>query len=251
MYAYNSGLNYYETQPNPAMGDRSFKKAEEMFNETLDRCSDFHANCSYYLGVINYTQQDMEEATKSGSKCFKEYKHSETERYPDDFTKKLADVNEVLGDLEQDQAIKENKVPFEPQLVRNVSSNKNEYFPMISPDNELMFYTRKLDRRDPGAIKSNWVEEFTVSHRKGVKSPFDGGSPLANPFNDGSFRSYGAATLSVDNKEMIICACNPVEISGQSYMNCDLYRTTYERKGTGGNDYEWDAIGKYGRQNQR
>ena len=71
MYAYNTGLDYYETQPNPAMGDRSFKKAEEMFSIALDLCSDYHANASYYLGVINYTQQDMPEAIK----WFKEFKN--------------------------------------------------------------------------------------------------------------------------------------------------------------------------------
>lgn len=245
MYAYQSGLKYYETRPNPAMGDRSFAKAEEMFASTLDLCSDYHANCSYYLGVINYTQKDMESAVK-WFKEFKKFKHSDTERYPDDFTKKLKDVDEVLGDVEKDQKIKSEKVPFEPKIVANVSTSKNEYFPMISPDNELMFYTRKLDRRDPGAIKSRIVEEFTVSHRRSIASPFDGGQPFKRPFNDGSFKSYGAATMSVDNKEMIICACNPIEVSGQSYMNCDLYITSYERTGEGGNDYQWTPLENMG-----
>jgi len=245
MYAYNTGLDYYETQPNPAMGDRSFKKAEEMFSIALDLCSDYHANASYYLGVINYTQQDMPEAIK-WFKEFKNYKHSDTDRYPADFTKKLADVEEVLVDLEKDIAIKSKQVPFEPKLVRNVSTDKNEYFPMISPDNELIFYTRKLDRRNLGDIKSNVVEEITFSARPTMKSDFDGGNPLKKPFNDGSVQSYGAATLSVDNKEMIICACKAEQIYGQSYMNCDLYSTTFERSGSGGNDFQWTALENMG-----
>lgn len=245
MYAYNSGLNYYETQPNPAMGDRSFKKAEEMFAITLDLCSDYHANASYYLGVINYTQQEMTEAIK-WFKEFKKFKHLDTERYPEDFTKKLSDVDEVLADLEKDLAIKSEQVPFAPKLVRNVSTDKNEYFPMISPDNELIFYTRKLDRRNLGDIKSNVVEEITFSARPTMKSDFDGGNPLKKPFNDGSVQSYGAATLSVDNKEMIICACKAEQIYGQSYMNCDLYSTTFERSGSGGNDFQWTELENMG-----
>lgn len=246
MYTYQTGIRHYETQPNPAMGDRSFAKAEELFKETLDRCSDFHANCTYYLGVINYTQKDMPEAVK-WFKEFKKYKHSDTDRYPDDFTKKLSDVSEVLADLEQDAAIKSKKVPFNPVKVPNVSSKDNEYFPMISPDNEFMYYTRKLDRRNLGDIKGNWVEELTVSHGNGMKAQFDGGQPVDKPFNDGSFRSYGAATLSVDNKEMIICACNPVEISGQNYMNCDLYRTTYELSTVAGKTrYIWSPLENLG-----
>lgn len=245
MYAYQRGLDYYDQNPNPAMGDKSFLKAEEMFEETYDKCPDFHGNVTYYLGVINYTQKDMEKAIL-WFKRFKQFQSSDTERYPSDFTKKLADVTEVLNDLEKELAVKSEKVPFEPQLVRNVSSAKDEYFPMISPDNELMFYTRKLDRRNLGDIKSNIVEEFTVSQRRDIKSPFDGGVPFKYPFNDGSFKSYGAATLSVDNKEMIICACNPIEVSGQNYMNCDLYSTTYERTGTGGNDYQWTPLENLG-----
>ena len=245
MYAYNSALKYYETFPNPARGDKSFIKAEEMFRLALAACSDYHANCSYYLGVINYTQKDQVEAIK-WFKEFKNYKHSDTDRYPDDFSKKLTDVNEVLGDLERDEKVKSNVVPFKPRLVRNVSTANNEYFPMISPDNELIFYTRKLDRKNLGDIKSNVIEEITFSKRSSMLTDFDSGEPLKNPFNDGSFQSYGAATLSVDNKEMIVCACKKEEVYGQPYMNCDLYITTYVRSGSGGNDFSWTPLENMG-----
>ncbi len=241
MFAYQSGLTAYETYPNPTLGDKNFAKAEEMFLETLERCSDYHANCTYYLGVINYTQKDMPNAIK-WFKEFKKYKHSDTNRYPDDFTKKLKDVDEVLEDLERDIAVKSNEVPFNPKIVKNVSTSNQEYFPMISPDNELIFYTRKLDRANLGDIKSNVIEEFTFSKRSSTALDFDGGKPFAHPFNDGSVQSYGAATLSVDNKEMIICACKKEEVYGQPYMNCDLYSTTFERSGKGGNDFSWTPL---------
>ena len=37
MYAYDAGLVYYEKQPNPAMGDRSFQKAEESESQSFGR----------------------------------------------------------------------------------------------------------------------------------------------------------------------------------------------------------------------
>jgi len=246
VYAYNNAMNFYETKPNPSMGGRSLQKSEELFRVVLDLCPDYHANASYYLGVINYMQQEMPEAIK-WFKAFKNYNHSDVNRYPEDFTKKLTDVNDVLTDLENDLVLKSNQVPFAPQLVRNVSTSNNEYFPMISPDNELIFYTRKLDRSDLGSIRSNVLEEITFSARASIKSSFDGGSPLSKPFNDGSVQSYGAATLSVDNKEMIICACKSEQIYGQAYMNCDLYSTTFKRSGTGGNDFQWTELKNMGR----
>ena len=36
MYAYNSGTKYIETLPNPALGEKSYKKAEEM--QYLEGC---------------------------------------------------------------------------------------------------------------------------------------------------------------------------------------------------------------------
>ncbi len=245
MYAYNSGLSYYERNPNPSMGDRSFQKAEEMFTKTLELCSDYHANCSYYLGVINFTQQDKKEAIR-WFKEFKKFKNSDNSRYPDDYAKKLKDVNEVLKDLESEQDILNNPVPYKPELVKNVSSPKDEYFPMISPDNELIFYTRKLDRKNLGDLVSNVVEEFTYSYRPDVNSLFSTGTPLKAPFNDGTFTNYGSAALSVDNKEMIICACKKEPIYGQEYLNCDLYTTTFKRSGEGGNDYIWTPLKNMG-----
>lgn len=247
MYAYNSGLDYYKALPNPAKGDRSFQKAEDLFQQALDICSDFHANCTYYLGVINYTQQDKPTAIM-WFKQFAVYKHNSVERYPEDYSKKLADVNEVLKDLEEEQSIKNDAVPFEPSIVKHVSTSNNEYFPMISPDNEMIFYTRKLDKANLGDIRSNVLEEFTYSTRANMNSEFDGGAPFAAPFNDGSVQSYGAATLSVDNKEMVICACKRETVFNQPYMNCDLYIATYERSGEGGNDFSWSALVNMGDQ---
>ena len=241
MFAYTMGLKNYDEQPNPTMGDRNFVKAEEMFQTALEHCSDYHANCSYYLGVINYTQLDKTEAMK-WFEAFKNFKHSDNSRYPEDYAKKMGDVNEVLKDSKAEQEVLAIEVPFSPSIVKNVSSDKDEYFPMISPDNELIFYTRKLDRANLGDIRSNIVEEFTFSKRSDVKSAFNYGEPLKRPFNTGEFTNYGAATLSVDNKEMIICACKKEIVYGQEYLNCDLYTAQYQRSGEGGNDFVWSKL---------
>ena len=247
MYAYYIALDYYETFPNPARGDRSLLKAEEMLSLALEKCSDYHGNCSYYLGVINWRQNEFPEAVKWFKK-FQVFKHSDESRYPENYGQKLANVKKELEKMERDAKIKTEEVPYSPSIVRNVSTGNQEYFPMISPDNELIFYTRKLDRKNLGDIHSNVVEEITCSLRPNMLTEFDGGKPLPHPFNDGSVRSYGAATLSVDNKEMILCACQETMVGTQQYMNCDLYSTTFERSGDGGNDYSWTPLVNLGNQ---
>lgn len=245
MYAYQQGMKYYETQPNPALGDRSLQRSKELFEKCIELCSDYHANCYYYIGVIEYSQQNMEVAFANFKK-FVAFKGSEPSRYPEDYDKKLKDVKEVLGEIETENALKSTTVPFNPKMVQNVSSANDEYFPMISPDNELMFYTRKVNDKRLGDMQSNWVEQFTFSQRPGMNGLFDKGTPFSNPFNDGTFPSYGAATMAVDNKEMILCACKDEEVRGQKYRNCDLYITYYTRSGAGGNDFKWSPLENLG-----
>ena len=194
VYAYVKGVEYYDTYPNPAKGDKSFETAERLFQEAIDRCPDFHANCYYFLGVINYTQKDMESAV-AWFKKFKSFRHSDVDRYSEDHTKMLSDVENVITKYEKEQSVKSNAVPFHPVIVKNVSTSDQEYFPMISPDNELIFYTRKLDARSYGDLRSNVVEQLTVSKRPTMTSDFDGGVKLPEPFNNGSVQSYGATSL--------------------------------------------------------
>lgn len=241
MFAYATGLEYYKKQPSPTLGDKSMQKAEDMFRKALEQCSDYHADCFYYLGVINFTQKDNKEALQ-WFKAFQTFKHSDVKRYSDDHDKRLKDVKEVLADLEAEEDILGTQVPFAPQIVKNVSTKSDEYFPMISPDNELIFYTRKLDRKNLGDLVSNVVEEFTFSQRPDINTFFNGGEGLKTPFNTGEFSNYGSATLSVDNKEMIICACKKEIVYGRDYLNCDLYSTKYERSGAGGNDFNWTPL---------
>ncbi len=244
MYAYNLAIESYDTDPNPDRGDRLFVKAEKLFKETLELCNDYHSNCTYYLGVINYSQSEMDEATQ-WFKAFQAYTHDDASKYADDHDKRLQDVAEVVGDLEYENEVLTTEVPFDPKRVRNVSTGTEEYFPMISPDNELIFYSRMVEREVTTFNKVD-VEQFTFSHRPDIHTDFDGGEPLPSPFNESNIRSYGASTLSVDNKEMIICACKDEKVQGMDYRNCDLYSTTYMRSGEGGNDYTWTPLERLG-----
>lgn len=241
LYAYNSGVKSYETSANPATGDRSFQRAEELFEKAAELCPDYHSDMYYYLGVINYTQEQKDIATKWFQK-FVAFKHSDNSRYGATYTKQLSDVKALLVTEKEEKDMLSNVVPFNPKKVPNVSTGNDEYFPMISPDNLLMFYTRKQDLKNLGDIVSNIQEVYTYSIRTDEGLSFDAGKAFPKPFNNGTFQSYGAATMSVDNKEMIICACKKTEVKGQAYMNCDLYSTTYQKTGPNPSDYQWSEL---------
>lgn len=241
-YAYDMGMEYFKTQPNPALGERSFEKAEVMLKNAVEYCDDYNSEMLYLLGVINYSQSEMDDAKKWFEK-FIAYKHSDNSRYGENYAKQLADIKEVMAELADEQEMMSTTVPFNPKMVPNVSSGEwDEYFPMISPDNEMMFFTRKVDRKNLGDTFSNWKEEFTVAKRKDETQPFTTGEAFPRPFNDGTYSSFGAASMSVDNKEMIICACKKTEVQGQPYTNCDLYSTTFMRNESAKSGYEWTPL---------
>lgn len=246
IYAYNLGMKNLNSNQNSA--NKSFSKAESLFQEVMGICEDYNAGTLYYLGVIKYMQRDNASAKEWLTK-FVNYKNTDNTRFPNDFGTMLNNAKGVLKKWESEpvadvaEVVEIQEVPFEPSLVKNVSSTDNEYFPMISPDNEMMFYTRKLDRRLRGDMLADWREEFTFSEREAVATSFDKGNPFANPFNDETFSSYGAATMSVDNKEVIICACKKQQVRGQNYKNCDLYSTIYSKNGK---SYSWTTLESLG-----
>ena len=246
MYAYKKADDYYASGSD-ANGDKSLLRAEKLFLQVLDLCEVYHADVYYNLGVIAFTFEKKEQAAKWFEK-FANFKVDNPNAYAGDHRKKLQDVNKFLSTAvkETPKAPEIATVPYNPVMVPKVSTKAEEYVPMLSPDNELLFFTRMVDDRGKGELQPLWVEKYTVANRGTIFDAFDGGTYLKKPFNDGRFESYGASTLSVDNKELIFCACKTINVRGQEYKNCDLYSTVYERVGSGVNDFRWTEFRNLG-----
>ena len=232
--------------------ETNFEKASLLLKEAIKSYPEnaeipfIYAKRAYYIGSILLSNGEKEKAAVALQE-FLDFPQDDFTRLPTDNETKRTQVEKFLVDYLAEKALFDNPVPFEPKLVLNVSSALDEDFPMISPDNDLLFFTRKVDRANLGDIGTNIKEEFSVATRNGQVMNFSSGDPLPKPFNDGTFVNYGTATLSVDNKEMIICACkNEMQSNGQNYLNCDLFRTEYERSGAGGNDFTWTPLENMG-----
>jgi len=224
-----------------------YKYADDYFRRLIAACPKYHSDPYYYLGVIAYSREDYENAL-SWFNQFLEFKITDDAQMALDHPEKKRDVKEILPEIEFYSTFFKNPVPFAPAIVENVSTEADEYLPMISPDNELLFFTRKADRKALGDLTSRVVEEFTLSQRPDLNSPFDAGTKLPAPFNIYG-DNFGGATISVDNKEMIICACRKDNKRIPDYNNCDLYSSKYERiknMNTGKYEYKWSALENLG-----
>ena len=57
-----------------------------------------------------------------------------------------------------------NPVPFNPRLISSVSTpDKNEVLPVISPDNEQLYFTCEYDEHIKGDVMFNHAQVFKMS----------------------------------------------------------------------------------------
>ena len=229
------------TQNSPTEGEQLLKKAAYYYQISIQKCASYQHKSYYNLGNIFFSMRKDKEALF----CYKsvvEFEQKYPQRTNGNYKREKTNALKIIEGLEFEDKMRANPVPFSPSIVNRVSTELDEYFPMISPDNDLLFYSRKVDRTRLGDIANNVIEEFTISSKEGSSNTFTMGKALDTPFNDGTFNNYGSATLSVDNREMIICACKKERIYRQNYLNCDLYVTKFKRTGQGGNDFQWSPL---------
>lgn len=143
---------------------------------------------------------------------------------PEDMTKRRrrGDVEGTLPELVFLNQYHMHAGSTAPSPLPEVSWDEDEYLPMLSPDGTLLFFTRTSKSKAKGDITTTRKELFTWARRQDERLPFDGGVPLPEPFNLGS--NYGGASISVDNKLMVIAAGRPVP---SNPANVDLFATEY------------------------
>lgn len=234
---------FKRAQNNPHL---SYETAKEHYQAIYEQCRDYHSDVPYHLGIISYGEEEYRKAMEYFDH-FLHFPDEDPDRVSKNYDDQYDDVKTSVEDIAFYAELLENEVPFDPQVVKGVSSSFDEYLPMLSPDNELMFYTRRKSIKNKGDIKAREVEEFTMSTRPDVESGFSMGDGMQNPFNQGD--NYGGATISANNKEMFITVCKPIRIGNQRYNNCDIYVSRFEKyfnKAKNKDAYRWTELENLG-----
>ncbi|MFZ1687053.1 MAG: OmpA family protein [Flavobacteriales bacterium] len=238
------------------LGVSAYKRAKEgglsldasmrYFEQLKAKCPEYHADVDYYMGSIHYANSEWAKAKKS-FEAFLRFPSEDQSKFSKDQDKKYKDVEEVMPELEFAADFYRNVVTGPAKPVMGVSTANDEYLPNLSPDNELIFFTRVRGVQAKGDMVTRKVEELTWSKRSSTglgmtgSSGFDGGVALPEPFNTGD--GYGGVTISVNNKEMFVTVCGPPD--EKNYRNCDILRSHYETKfnlDAGGQQWEWSEL---------
>jgi outer membrane protein OmpA-like peptidoglycan-associated protein len=193
--------------------DYNLKAATKYFEESLKECPDFDIYVYYYLGDIYYGAEKWALAEKYLSTFLK------------DPGKIDSDANQARAASMLKYAKMYNKllgtpVPFNPVVVKGVSSSTDEYIPSISPDGETMFYARVIQlppNKNDLIQKPVFTEKFYFSKKK--NGMFDNGQEMPYPFNMNE--NEGGASVTIDNNQLFYTVCKDIG----SYNNCDIFYT--------------------------
>ena len=192
--------------------------AEKYFLQTIELCPSYDPYAYYYLGDIYYGKEQYGKAYDYLSEFLKDVDRIKSDK----------DYNRAVSMMDFSKYYHEmmkNPVPFAPRAVKGISTPDDEYLAIISPDNELALYTRRMmvpPNKNDLVPKPKLKEKFIYSERK--NGSFDEGKLMPYPFN--RYDNEGGATLTIDNKELFYTVCN--YINGGSYYNCDICYSKFE-----------------------
>ncbi len=226
--------------------DKPFKPVQPYLEKVVEICPKYHSDPYYFLGFIAYEESKWEDAVKY-LKQFQNFKSDDDKKFSKDYEAYLSQTKQMIRYAKLYSEIFTHPVPFDPNPVTGISTEKDEYLPMISADDDQMLFTRKQPyvNKDLGYTpEDNEIEVFSYSTRNATTGQFDKGKRMPYPFNKTG--GEGGATMSIDNKHLYFTVCKQ---EGGAMVNCDIYYSdkingewTEAKKVEGINDPErWDS----------
>jgi len=193
-----------------AIREGNLYQTEASWAKTLEVCPSYKGDLYYFLGIIYMENGKKAKAEESLEKFLT---MGDRERGYD------KDAKAALKEIRLKDNLFSNPVPFDPHPVRQVSTPSDEYLAIISPDEELCFFTRRQMKKDKYAGPTGttrMVEEFTLAQK--TNNNYTIGEALESPFNE----SYneGGATITANNNELFFTVC---QVDEKGYQNCDIY----------------------------
>jgi outer membrane protein OmpA-like peptidoglycan-associated protein len=198
----------------------AYKVVEPYFLKVIEFCPKYHADPYFYVGWSYYEQDKWEECVKY-LKDFLKFKSDDDKKFNKNYDDQLEKAKKMLYWAKFYNEINKNPVPFEPYALTGVSTEVDEYLPIISPDDQMVFFTRKQPHtKKLGELTQTDKEDefFCFSKRSPETGEFDRGRRMPYPFNHGT--NEGGATISVDNKHLYFTVCKN---EGGEQANCDVY----------------------------
>ena len=207
---------------NSKLNNSSFAPTAPFFRKAVEICPQIHSSAYYYVG-FNYYEEMKNDSAIFWLDKFVKFRDEDEKKFDKDYEGQIYQAKEMIKYAKKENELKKKTVPFNPVVVKGVSTINSEYLPYISPDEELFLYTRSVpdESKDRVYHTDKEKEVFTVS-KKNKDGTYDVGVPMPDPFNKNS--NEGGATLTIDNKNLYYAQSR---MEGGSQMNTDIYFTDF------------------------
>jgi outer membrane protein OmpA-like peptidoglycan-associated protein/tetratricopeptide (TPR) repeat protein len=201
----------YERSTDHKSQENNFLKYIISLEGLVKACPTFqNYEVNYSLGKIYFSRKEYEKAQK--------YLIFYIENTDSTFIYNI-DAQKDVELLSEYFELVSKTVPFDPVIVQGISTDDDEYLPLISPDGSMAFFTHAYLKRDlSSSYRTFFTEEFTVAQAldsSGMK--FSKGDAMPAPFNMGQYQ--GASSITIDNNTIYITICEFIK----GYNNCDIY----------------------------
>lgn len=187
----------------------------------VDNCPEIGAEPFYQLGAQYYMAENYKNAIPYLEKYLK-YDTEDPKKLGDNYEFFSGQAEEMLRWSKFYVEVQNNPKPFSPGPVKNICTTNDEYLAIVSPDNTMALYIRKLPVNQMDRVwgAQEFREVFMASDRQ-QGGEFDAGHRLDEPFNVN--RNEGGPSLTIDNKHLFYT----ITKDGPDGPNTDLYTVDY------------------------
>lgn len=199
--------------------NKSFAPAIPFFYKAIGQCPQIHSEPYYYIGFNYYEEVKNDSAIKYLEKFIK-FKDEDMSKFSKDYEAEIYQAKEMVKYAKKESELKKKIVPFNPTVVKGISTPRDEYLAYISPDDQLCFFTRRVPAQsmDKVYVTDKEKEVFMVAQRDKT-GVFNGGELMSPPFNT-TDDNQGGCTITIDNKKLYFAIS---KMEGGAQPNCDLY----------------------------
>ncbi len=196
----------------------SFSPLIPYFTKAIAACPQIHSDPYYYIGFAYYEEVKNDSAIKYLEK-FINFKDEDMSKFPKDYEAEIYQAKMMVKSAKKEKGLKKN-VPFNPIVVKGVSTPRDEYLTYVTPDDQWCFYIRKMPIKDLNKVYTSDKEKETFMLSKKTKSgEFNAGEPMLPPFNT-TDDNQGGCSISIDNKHLYLAI---MRNEGGAQPNVDIY----------------------------
>lgn len=229
--AYDSlGRSWYYINNTLDFSRDSYKKADKFFRQAVEVCPDVDPFAYYVIGRMDMWNSQFGNAAANFKKFLSYEKRKDKEFKLNDTDLDSAEI--FLKDCDFYDNVYKKPVPFNPLPLTNVSTAVDEYLGYLTPDNEILYFTRRTQEASLNSLTGPVEKERFCKSVVQADGSFDKGRAMLSPFNQPG-NNEGGPTSTIDNNTLYFTICR----DEAGYRNCDIYYSVFSNN-------EWGDITK-------